>query len=149
MFASRLALALGLIVSSLSFQPARAFQLPNSKDYCDTGWVLKHLKEKVDGKYRKYNGTKLFLIDIINPTLKHEVQRDEDHTVGRQFCQAKVRMSDGSKRDMWYLLETPWSFGGVPPLAGVEFCIEGLDPWHTYGKNCSTIRQTIGWQTTP
>ena len=149
MFASRLGLAIGLGLSTLCLQPAQAWELPRSKDYCDTGWVLKYLKTKVDGKYRKYNGSKLFLVDIINPTLKHEVQRDEDHRVGRQFCQAKVRMSDGQKRDMWYLLATPWGFSGTPPLGGVEFCIAGLDPWHVYGKDCSTIRQTIGWQTTP
>lgn len=149
MFASRLALAFGIAISSLSLQTAHAFQLPNSKDYCDTGWVLQHLKAKVDGKYRKYNGGKLFLIDIINPTLKHEVLRDEDHNVGRQFCQAKVRMSDGGKRDMWYLLETPGTFAGIPKLSGVDFCIAGLDPWHVYGKDCSTMRQTIGWQTVP
>jgi hypothetical protein len=149
MFVSRLAAAFGLVLSTLCLQPAQAWELPGSKDHCDTGWVLSYLKAKVDGKFRKYNDNKLFLIDIINPTLVHEVERDDEHRVGRQFCQAKVRMSNGQKRDMWYLLETPWGLAGTPPLAGVEFCIAGLDPWKTYGKDCSTIRQTIGWQTNP
>lgn len=149
MLAPRLALALGFALSTLSLQAAHAWELPRSKDYCDTGWVLSYLKTRVDGKYRKYNGTKLFLLDIVNPTLKHEQVRDEDHNVGRQFCQAKVRMSDGSKRNMWYLLATPMGFAGAPKFGGVDFCIEGLDPWHVYGKDCSTMRQYIGWQTVP
>jgi hypothetical protein len=143
MLASRIALALGLALASVPTYQANAWELPHSEDLCDTGWVLSALKTKVDGKYRKYNGTKLFLIDIINPTLRYERKRDEEHRVGRKFCHATVRMSDGHKRDMWYLLETPWGFSGK--LAGLEFCIAGLDPWHVYGKDCSTIHNSIGW----
>ena len=150
MLASRLALALGLALSTLSLQPARAWylsDLPHGKDFCDTGWVLSYIKTRVDAKYRRFNGTQLMLIDILNPRLKHEQVRDEDHNVGRQFCQAKARMSDGSRRNIWYLLETPMGFAGT--MGGVDFCIEGLDPWHIYGKDCSTMRQSIGWQTVP
>ncbi|MBL0371277.1 hypothetical protein JJB09_04480 [Rhizobium sp. KVB221] len=145
MFASRFALALGLLVSSIPLQTASAFELPRSEDFCNTGWVLSSLKTKVDGKYRKYNGTKLFLIDIINPKMRYERERDSLHRVGRKFCHATVRMNDGRKRDMWYLLETPGGFAGAPKFAGLEFCIAGLDPWHVYGKDCSTIRNSIGW----
>ena len=148
MFASRIALALGLIVASLlPVQQASAFDftLPHSEDFCDTGWVLQALRTKIDGKYRKYNGTKLMLVDIINPTLRYERKRDEEHNVGRKFCHAKIRMTDRRTRDMWYLLETPWGFSGPPKLAGLEFCIAGLDPWNVYGKDCSTIRNSIGW----
>ena len=145
MFASRIALALGLIVASLPVYTAEAWELPHSEDYCDTSWVLQSLRTKVDGKYRKYNGTRLFLVDIINPTLRYERKRDEVHKVKRKFCHATVRMNDGHKRDMWYLLETSWGFAGTPKLAGLEFCIAGLDPWHVYGKDCSTIRNSIGW----
>lgn len=147
MLASRLALVLGLVAATLPLQRANAFswELPNSEDHCNTGWVLEALKTQVDGQYRKYNGTKLFLIDIINPTLSYERKRDERHNVGRKFCHATVRMSDRRKRDMWYVLEQPWGFGGPPKLSGLEFCIAGLDPWHTYGKDCSTIRNSLGW----
>ena len=150
MFASRIALALGLIAATLPLERANAFEwtLPHSEDFCDTGWVLAFLKTRVDGQYRKYNGSKLFLVEVINPTLTYERKRDETHNVGRKFCHAKVRMTTAHKReirDMWYLLETPWGFSGPPKLAGVEFCIAGLDPWHVYGKDCSTIRNSLGY----
>jgi hypothetical protein len=150
MFASRIALALGLFAATLPLQRADAFEwtLPHSEDFCDTGWVLQSLKTQVDGQYRKYHETKNFLIDIINPTLAYERKRDETHNVGRKFCHAKVRMTNGSRheiREMWYILETPWGLGGTPKLAGLEFCIAGLDPWHVYGKDCSTIRNSLGY----
>lgn len=147
MFASRLALALGLFAATLPLQRANAFslELPNSEDLCNTGWVLESLKTKVDGKFRHYNGTKLFLTDVINPKLQYERKRDDYHNVGRKFCHATARMNDGKKRDMWYVLETPWGMAGPPKLAGLEFCIAGLDPWHVYGKDCSTIRNSLGW----
>jgi hypothetical protein len=145
MFATRFALALGLFAASLPVQKAAAWELPRSEDFCNTGWVLKSLKTKVDSKYRQYNGTKLFLLDIINPTQTYERKRDATHKVKRKFCHATARMNDGSKRDMWYLLETPWGFAGTPKLAGLEFCIAGLDPWKIYGRDCSTIRNSIGY----
>jgi hypothetical protein len=141
----RVTMLLGLMSALATFQPAAAFQLPNSEDLCATGWVLSHLRNRVDGKFRHYNGTKLHLIDIYNPTLRYERVRDETHNVGRKFCHAKVLMNDGFKRDMWYVLETSWGLAGTPKLAGVEFCISGLDPWKVYGKDCSTIRNHIGW----
>jgi hypothetical protein len=150
MFASRIALALGLLAATLPFERASAFNwdLPHSEDFCDTGWVLSFLKTRVDGQFRKYHQTKNFLVEIINPTLTYERKRDETHNVGRKFCHATVRMTDGNKhenRDMWYIVVVPWGFSGPPKLSGVDFCIAGLDPWHVYGKDCSTIRNSIGW----
>jgi hypothetical protein len=46
---------------------------------------------------------------------------------------------------MWYLLEKPWGLAGTPLLASTEFCIAGLDRWKIYGKDCSTVRNAIGW----
>jgi hypothetical protein len=150
MFASRIALVFGLFAATLPVGRAEAFSwdLPHSEDFCDTGWVLQYLKTRVDGQYRKYHQTRNFLVEIINPTLTYERKRDETHNVGRKFCHATVRMTDGNrheKRDMWYVIAVPWGFSGPPKLSGVEFCIAGLDPWHVYGKDCSTIRNSLGW----
>ena len=142
MLPTRAALALSLVLSSLAFSPANARILPDPNDYCTTAWVTTAIKRQVDSKYRRYIGRDLFLIDIVNPRLTLEMPRDEMHNVGRQFCHARAVMSDGRDRDLWYLLEKPWGFAGMPGTSGLEFCISGLDPWHVYGKNCSTVR---GW----
>jgi hypothetical protein len=133
-------LAALIAAAPLSAPTAQAGWLPNSEDFCDTGWVLQALKIKVDSKYRNYIGKRLFLVDIESPKMSREVTRDEEHSVGRKFCHARAVMNDGQARDMWYLLESNWGFAGTPPLSGLEFCISGLDPWHVYGKNCSTVR---------
>lgn len=146
MFSRRLAIAIGLS-AMLATPAARAgeLRLPDPNDYCATPQVIERVKKKVDHKFRGYTETKLFLIEIIDPVEHHARDRDETHTVQRKWCHAKARMSDRTVRDMWYLIEKPWGFAGIPLLASAEFCIVGLDPWKVYGKDCSTIRNAIGW----
>lgn len=120
-------------------------ELPNSTDECATGTVLSNLKRDVDHKFRSYAKTRLVVIKVIDPVEHYARDRDETHTVARKWCRAKVRMSDRKIRDIWYILEKPWGLAGAPLFTGVEFCIVGLDPWKTYGKDCSTIRNAIGW----
>ncbi|MBV2184101.1 MAG: hypothetical protein KUL88_06140 [Rhizobium sp.] len=64
--------------------------------------------------------------------------RDETHRVERRYCQTKVTTSDGRRRQLWYLIESPWGFAGLG--SSVEFCVSGLDPWHVYGAHCKSLR---------
>ena len=109
-----------------------------TRDHCDTDWVLGYIKQRYDGKVRAYLGNKLFMLDIRNVKYRYSKMRDEEHLVGRQYCQATVIMNDRKPRTMFYSLEYPWGFAGN--LTHVEFCIQGLDPDHIYGKACSTVR---------
>ena len=152
MFARRLAIALGLaalvaapMAHAGEFKLPGLSDLPNSTDQCATATVLNNLKRDVDHKFRGYTKTKLFLVEIIDPVETHSRERDETHTVARKWCHAKARMNDRTIRDMWYILEKPWGIAGAPLFTGVEFCIVGLDPWKVYGRDCSTIRNNIGW----
>lgn len=152
MFGRRLAMAIGLaaLVAAPTahageFKLPGLSDLPNSTDQCATATVLTNLKRDVDHKFRGYTKTKLFLVEIINPVETYSRERDETHTVDRKWCHAKARMNDRTIRDMWYILEKPWGLAGAPLFTGVEFCIVGLDPWKVYGKDCSTIRNNIGW----
>jgi hypothetical protein len=139
MLPSRFALALSIVLPTFPFYQVFAAQLPDLHDDCTTGWVLSSLKANVFGKYRRYISESLLLTEIIDPEMQRETLRDEQHRVGRKFCHATARLSDGTERDLWYLIEYPWGFAGAP-LSSVEFCIAGLDPWHVYGNNCSTVR---------
>lgn len=152
MFARRLAMALGLAALMAAptahageFKLPGLSDLPNSTDQCATATVLNNLKRDVDHKFRGYTKTKLFLVEVINPVETYSRERDETHTVSRKWCHAKARMNDRTIRDMWYILEKPWGLAGAPLFTGAEFCIVGLDPWKIYGKDCSTIRNNIGW----
>lgn len=151
MLAKRLAIAIGLVamgLTSMTVAPAaRAgeFKLPDPNDYCTTPNILENLKRDVDSSFRGYSKTRLQLLEIIDPREHFARDRDETRTVQRKWCYAKARMSDNTVRDMWYLLEKPWGLAGIPVLSSTEFCIAGLDRWKVYGKDCSTIRNSIGW----
>jgi hypothetical protein len=154
MSAKRLAIAIGLAaLMAAPVAQAGEFKLPglpevplpDPNDYCATPAVIQNLKRDVDHKFRGYTKTKLFLVEVINPVEHYSRDRDETHTVQRKWCHAKARMNDRTVRDMWYILEKPWGLAGAPLFTGVEFCIVGLDPWKIYGKDCSTIRNAIGW----
>lgn len=145
--ALRLLLAFGLLVANLSMQAGAAYAWPftDSSPQCNARWVDRLIKFHFAEKFRHYNEAGLRLQQIVNPALTYERQRDKYHEVGRQFCHATVALSDGSRRDMWYLIADPWGFAGVPGTHSLDFCVVGLDPNHFYGKDCSTIRDTLGW----
>lgn len=139
------ALVAGPAASSENIKLPGLGELPNSTDVCATATVLQNLKRDVDHKFRSYTKTKLFLVEVIDPVEHYSRDRDETHKVARKWCHAKARMNDRTIRDMWYILEKPWGFSGAPLFTSSEFCIVGLDPWRTYGKDCSTIRNATGW----
>jgi hypothetical protein len=62
----------------------------------------------------------------------------ENRPVERRYCHARVDLSNGKQRSMWYLLENPWGFAGVG--TNVEFCIAGFDRWNVYNSNCRVLR---------
>lgn len=146
MFKRSLAMAFGMAIAVAAPRAqAVEFQLPDPNDYCATPHVIENIKRDIDHKFRAYTKRKIFALEIINPSEAHSRDRDETHTVARKWCHGKLRSTDGKIRDMWYLLEKPWGMAGIPVLSSTEFCIAGLDPWKIYGKDCSTIRNTIGW----
>ena len=62
----------------------------------------------------------------------------EDRPVERRYCHARVALSNGKHRTVWYLLENPWGFAGVG--TSVEFCVSGFDRWKVYNGNCRVLR---------
>jgi hypothetical protein len=58
--------------------------------------------------------------------------------IERRYCHAKVDLSNGHKRDVWYLIERPMGFAGKG--SNVEFCVSGFDRWNVYGGRCLSLR---------
>lgn len=58
--------------------------------------------------------------------------------VDRRYCHANVVLTDGLRRDLWYLIEERMGFAGVG--ANVEFCIADFDRWNVYGGRCRVLR---------
>lgn len=150
MSAARIALALSFALSAFSAQPTLSFELLKMPaPQCDSPNILATLKERVDGRFRSVNKTKLYIKKVVQPRMTYERQKDELHRVGRKFCHGVALMSGGGsrieKRDIWYTLSTPQDLAGIPGVAKIDFCITGLDAWRIYGKDCSTLRTAIGW----
>lgn len=150
MSAARIALALSFALSAFSAQPTLSFEfLKMPAPQCDSPNILATLKERVDGRFRSVNKTKLYIKKVVQARMTYERQKDELHRVGRKFCHGVALMGGGGsrieKRDIWYTLSTPQDLAGIPGVAKIDFCITGLDAWRIYGKDCSTLRTAIGW----
>ena len=63
---------------------------------------------------------------------------DENHPIGRTYCGAKVTLSNGHDRDIWYLVEEGMGFASIGN--NVEFCVSGFDRWNVYDGRCRVLR---------
>lgn len=61
-----------------------------------------------------------------------------DRPIARRYCGATALLSDGRKREVWYLIEDRMGFAGVGD--GVEFCVSGFDRWKVYNGRCRVLR---------
>jgi len=63
---------------------------------------------------------------------------DDIWPIGRSYCRATVALSDGDRRDIWYLIEEGQGFASIGD--NVEFCIAGFDRWFVYDGLCRVLR---------
>jgi hypothetical protein len=61
----------------------------------------------------------------------------EDSPIARRYCGATAVLSDGRKRDVWYLIEDGMGFVGIGD--NVEFCVSGFDRWMVYNGRCRVL----------
>ena len=123
------------------FAAVTAFQsgtaLANDGD-CTSAGVLSFIDRNFDSRAHRYLHSDIGITDIYNAHLNRFEGRDETHSVERQYCHATALFSDGRKRQVWYLIERNWGFAGIG--ASTSYCVDGLDPWHYYGRNCRSLR---------
>ncbi|WP_127523908.1 hypothetical protein [Mesorhizobium sp. Z1-4] len=62
---------------------------------------------------------------------------DDRHPIARRYCRGTADLSDGRRRNMWYLIESRMGFVGIG--SNVEFCVAGFDRWHVYGGRCRVL----------
>lgn len=106
---------------------------------CDDKAVLSRIVSKFRHQVR--NVPHLPDVEIVDFRKIHEhryLPFREDRPIARRYCGAKVELSDGRKREMWYLIEDRMGFAGVGD--GVEFCVSGFDRWYVYNGRCRVLR---------
>lgn len=62
----------------------------------------------------------------------------EKWPIARRYCGATALLSDGRKREVWYLIEDGLGFAGMGD--NVEFCVSGFDRWFVYNGRCRVLR---------
>ena len=80
------------------------------------------------------SGSRIFAPSISIATCR----RRKYSPIGRRYCGAKVLLSDGQDRDIWYLIEEGQGFVGIGD--NVEFCVSGFDRWYVYNGRCRILR---------
>lgn len=105
---------------------------------CAEGGVTSFIDHRFDYKARHYLRQDLDILAIHSIVNTHVQRSDETHPIQRVYCHAKADMSDGRRRDLWYMIESNMGFVGIGNR--IRFCIAGLDPWHVDGRQCRSVR---------
>ena len=106
---------------------------------CGDSWVL----GKISNRFRHQvthvpNLPDVRIADFRDIHQHRYLPAQEDHPIGRRYCGAKVLLSDGQDRDIWYLIEEGQGFAGIGN--NVEFCVSGFDRWNVYNGRCRILR---------
>jgi capsid protein len=106
---------------------------------CAEPWVLHRITTRF--RYQVHHVPNLPDVEITDFQRIHEhryLPAQEDHPIGRRYCGATVALSDGSDRDIWYLIEEGQGFASI--VDNVEFCLSGFDRWYVYNGRCRVLR---------
>jgi hypothetical protein len=136
----RLTLAMAAVLSiSLmgSATPAAAFggkQFPA----CDAPQVLTHIQNRFVWNDRHVLKRGLAIEAIDRAHRNRNRYGTEYWSIPRLYCHGTAYMSDGHKRQIWWLIEGGMGFAGLGD--NLEYCISGLDPLKVHGAWCRSVR---------
>ena len=106
---------------------------------CADGRVLSRISERFRHQVRNVpNLPDVAILDFSSIGQTRYLPKREKWPVERRYCHARVALSDGNSRSVWYLIEHPMGFAGIG--SNVEFCVAGFDRWHVYNGNCRVLR---------
>lgn len=77
-------------------------------------------------------------MSLLSRMHEHSTQLWYDSMIVRRYCAATAHFSNGSKRQVYFLVEDDAGFAGM--TWGITYCVLGLDPWHNHDGNCRTMR---------
>jgi hypothetical protein len=132
-------LAFALPFAAVAFVSLPAEASSAGRGSCTNPAVLGFITSEFEIRAADYLKRDVSIYEIREMHLnRYEPQTEDLSSVEREYCHAKVSLTDGQSHALWYLVEHPWGFAGAG--RGVEFCIAGLDPWRVYGAQCKSLR---------
>ena len=130
-------LSAALLAGGLFGSPALAASLPEGA--CGDPSVLGFITSRFDYRAHNYLKRNLAIYEIRKMHLRrYEPFNENISSVERAYCGANATMTDGTHRQLLYVIENPWGFAGLG--RNIEFCVAGLDPWYVYGAQCDSLR---------
>jgi len=138
-FAALVGLSSALGTSAPSFSADLGVYVDEDTGVCAESWVL----NKITARFR-YQVLHVPHLPDVQITDFHNIHQHrylparDDRPIGRRYCGAKVELSDGRGRDIWYLIEEGQGFASIGD--NVEFCVSGFDRWMVYNGRCRILR---------
>lgn len=106
---------------------------------CGEAWVLNKISSRFAYQVRHVpNLPDVQITDFRRINERRYQPGEENWPIGRRYCDAKVILSDGHERTIWYLIEEGQGFASVGD--NVEFCVSGFDRWYVYNGGCRVLR---------
>lgn len=145
-------LSAALLVASMGAGPALAADQVEYDDGspCSDAHVLKRIQNRFDYQVRHVPHLPDVAISEFRSIHQHRyIPAEEDHPIARRYCGATVVLSDGDRRDIWYLIEEGMGFATLldgfhlaneTRGSNVEFCVSGFDRWLVYNGACRVLR---------
>jgi hypothetical protein len=157
----RLSLAAGLLLAGAAAAAANSPRMPAEHRYfaydaqvaaCDSPSVLDRIRHRFDRREAQDWRTDLRIAEIAHVRQTHFRPNGLD-LIPRRYCHAKVLVSDGRWRPLWYNIVEDAGMAGwqgslflglvqfpTPGSFNVEWCIDGLDRHRTYAQHCRMAR---------
>jgi capsid protein len=106
---------------------------------CTESWVLRRITNRFAYQVRHVpNLPQVAITGFHDIYLNRYLPAQDRRPIGRTYCGAKVALSDGYSRDIWYLIEEGQGYAGIGD--NVEFCVSGFDRWYVYNGACRVLR---------
>lgn len=106
---------------------------------CAESWVLNKITHRFRHQVRHVpNLPQVDIIDFRGIRESRYQPASEEWPIGRRYCHARVALSNGHDRTIWYLIEEGQGFASIGD--NVEFCVAGFDRWMVYDGGCRILR---------
>jgi len=130
--------------AAAAMQPARSADMvvgvyASDPGVCGEPRVLNRISHRFDHQVRHVPN--LPQVAILDFNRVGETRYEPAHKMSpieRRYCHARVMLSGGFERSIWYLIEYRMGFASLG--SNVEFCVEGFDPWRVYNGHCRVLR---------
>ena len=106
-------------------------------DRCDDPAILRRIESRFGWAEQRTWHRGFEINEIVAPRLRYQVLNGPS-IILHDHCIGNAVMTDGSVRTLVYTVSRGMGFASIGD--GVNYCVQGLDPWRVFGAGCSTLK---------